>query len=91
MSERNINYFTGFPIIVGLSDPIAESNIGNKMLQSMGWSPGTGLGVDGSGIKTPVMATMRPRRQGLGMGEGPSSTSSSAHIKHTTNPQQKTL
>ena len=38
------------------------------MLQNMGWVPGMGLGADGSGIKTPVTAYVRPRRQGLGSG-----------------------
>lgn len=55
--------------IVGeFCDPIPESNIGNKMLQNMGWIPGMGLGSDGSGIKNPVTAYLRPRRQGLGAG-----------------------
>lgn len=49
-------------------DPIPESNIGNKMLQNMGWIPGMGLGTDGSGIKNPVCAFLRPKRQGLGAG-----------------------
>jgi len=49
------------------AEPIPESNIGNRMLQNMGWSPGSGLGAEGSGIKTPVVAYRRPRRQGLGI------------------------
>ncbi|KAL5009309.1 hypothetical protein ScPMuIL_014890 [Solemya velum] len=48
------------------SVPIPESNIGNRMLQSMGWSPGMGLGPEGSGIKIPVLPVARIRRQGLG-------------------------
>lgn len=59
-----------FVLISGLygteSEPIPETNIGNRMLQQMGWSPGQGLGADGSGIRTPIMASMRPHRQGLG-------------------------
>ena len=49
-------------------EPIPESNIGNKMLQNMGWTPGTGLGLDGLGIKNPVCAFLRPKRQGFGAG-----------------------
>ena len=53
--------------IVGQSaEPIPESNIGNRLLRSMGWAPGSGLGRDGKGIQTPVMAEKRPRRKGLG-------------------------
>ncbi|XP_060083558.1 G patch domain-containing protein 2-like isoform X1 [Ylistrum balloti] len=48
------------------AEPIPDSNLGSKMLQNMGWTPGSGLGSDGAGIKTPVMAYRRPRRQGLG-------------------------
>ncbi|CAH1792394.1 unnamed protein product [Owenia fusiformis] len=53
---------------VGLNaDPIPDTNIGNQMLQNMGWTPGSGLGATGEGITTPVQAYMRPRRQGLGV------------------------
>ncbi|XP_052275480.1 G patch domain-containing protein 2-like isoform X2 [Dreissena polymorpha] len=48
------------------SEPIPESNLGNRMLQQMGWTPGQGLGLNGAGIRTPVTATIRPHRQGLG-------------------------
>lgn len=48
------------------AEPIPDTNLGNRMLQGMGWTPGSGLGSDGGGIKTPVMAYRRPRRQGLG-------------------------
>lgn len=46
--------------------PIPENNIGNRMLQSMGWSPGMGLGPDGKGISEPVRAMQRPKGMGLG-------------------------
>ena len=49
-------------------DPIPESNIGNKMLKSMGWQPGQGLGASKSSmaIKEPIVAIKRPNRLGLG-------------------------
>ncbi|XP_045067191.1 G patch domain-containing protein 2 isoform X2 [Coregonus clupeaformis] len=46
--------------------PIPETNMGNRMLQSMGWSPGMGLGPEGRGITEPVRATQRPKGAGLG-------------------------
>lgn len=46
--------------------PIPETNVGNQMLRSMGWIPGTGLGRDGTGIIKPISANKRPRNQGLG-------------------------
>ena len=48
------------------ASPIPESNIGNKMLQNMGWKPGSGLGATGGGMTTPVLAYRRLRRAGLG-------------------------
>ena len=53
-------------IVGGSADPIPESNIGNRMLQNLGWKPGTGLGADGGGLMTPVMAVKRSGRHGIG-------------------------
>ncbi|XP_052769286.1 G patch domain-containing protein 2-like [Mya arenaria] len=55
-----------FGLVGGDSEPIPDTNIGNRMLQQMGWNPGQGLGIDGTGIRTPVLASTRPHRQGLG-------------------------
>ncbi|XP_077442633.1 G patch domain-containing protein 2 isoform X2 [Stigmatopora argus] len=46
--------------------PIPESNVGNRMLQSMGWSPGAGLGPEGRGVTEPIRALQRPKGAGLG-------------------------
>jgi len=48
------------------ASPIPDSNMGSRMLQSMGWSPGTGLGPEGRGITEPIRATQRPKGTGLG-------------------------
>lgn len=48
------------------SAPIPDTNIGNKMLQNMGWTPGSGLGAGGDGRKDPVIAYLRNGRTGLG-------------------------
>jgi len=50
----------------GEADPIPPSNIGNKLLRVMGWTPGTGLGTERNGIKDPVCAYLRPKGLGLG-------------------------
>lgn len=51
--------------------PIPEIEIGNKMLQDMGWIPGSSLGTEGSGIRMPVLTYRRPNRQGLGSNTHP--------------------
>ena len=53
-------------VVGGRAPPLAESNIGNRMLQEMGWRPGTGLGPQGSGIQDPILTYIRPRHLGLG-------------------------
>jgi RNA-binding protein 5/10 len=50
------------PTVEGLK----EDNIGNKMLQAMGWSEGQGLGKANQGIVEPVKAEMRQVGAGLG-------------------------
>ncbi|KAJ8752225.1 hypothetical protein K2173_003833 [Erythroxylum novogranatense] len=45
---------------------IDESNLGNRMLRSMGWHEGLGLGKDGSGMTEPVQAQGTESRAGLG-------------------------
>lgn len=46
--------------------PIDEGNVGNKMLRSMGWSTGTGLGLMAQGQVEPVPVVKRLKRRGLG-------------------------
>ena len=53
-------------IVGGEAEPLNETNVGNRMLQGMGWSPGMGLGPNGMGIKDPIVAHVRPRHVGLG-------------------------
>ncbi|KAJ2772984.1 squalene synthetase-like protein [Coemansia nantahalensis] len=45
---------------------VGASNIGHKMLQQMGWTPGTGLGAEEKGRAAPVDVTIRTGRRGLG-------------------------
>ncbi|RLN04657.1 uncharacterized protein C2845_PM13G08450 [Panicum miliaceum] len=39
---------------------------GSKMMEKMGFVPGSGLGRDGQGIATPLTAVRRPKSRGLG-------------------------
>ncbi|KAL3512919.1 hypothetical protein ACH5RR_025636 [Cinchona calisaya] len=45
---------------------IDENNVGNRMLRSMGWNEGSGLGKDGSGMVEPVQTQAMDGRAGLG-------------------------
>ncbi|XP_062579376.1 G patch domain-containing protein 2-like [Saccostrea cucullata] len=53
-------------VVGGNADPIPESNIGNRMLQDMGWVPGNGLGSE-----MVTQSFRRPKRQGLGCSSHP--------------------
>ncbi|VDN84563.1 unnamed protein product [Brugia pahangi] len=46
--------------------PIDDTNIGNKLLKSMGWQEGTGIGKNNQGIITPIATEMRVEGAGLG-------------------------
>nr|XP_054758316.1 G patch domain-containing protein 2-like [Lytechinus pictus] len=48
------------------AEPLSSGNVGSRMLQSMGWTPGSGLGAEGAGIREPVQAYIRPKNRGLG-------------------------
>uniref|UniRef100_H2Z1P0 G-patch domain-containing protein n=1 Tax=Ciona savignyi TaxID=51511 RepID=H2Z1P0_CIOSA len=48
-------------------DGIDNTNIGNQMLQKMGWREGSGLGKSRSGITAPIQVQQRSQGSGLGM------------------------
>lgn len=66
-SPSFLTFYQCFSGVVGENaPPIPDTNMGNRMLQSMGWSPGMGLGPEGRGITEPIRATQRPKGTGLG-------------------------
>ncbi|XP_045625016.1 SURP and G-patch domain-containing protein 1 isoform X2 [Procambarus clarkii] len=46
---------------------LTEDNVGYRMLKSMGWTEGMGLGAEGKGITAPVNQNGRSESQGLGV------------------------
>lgn len=48
-------------------DGLTSDNIGNKMLQAMGWQEGRGLGRHQQGITAPIGASLRTKGTGLGI------------------------
>lgn len=53
-------------LVGGDAPPIGEGNVGNQLLQGMGWKPGSGLGRQENGIQDPLFAELRPKTAGLG-------------------------
>nr|CDJ85937.1 Forkhead-associated and D111 G-patch domain containing protein [Haemonchus contortus] len=59
-------------VVVSKFDPVKplnEANKGFRLLQSMGWKEGEGLGKDGKGRQQPVESNVRSERAGLGSTE----------------------
>lgn len=66
LNSRNISAKPADGTIVGeKSTPIKEDNVGNQMLQKMGWMPGTGLGRDSKGAINHIPAIVKTKRTGL--------------------------
>lgn len=65
-TQRGLKSSETASVVGGEAKALNETNVGNRILQGMGWSPGMGLGPNGMGIKEPVVAHVRPRHIGLG-------------------------
>ncbi|RDD44991.1 G patch domain-containing protein 2 [Trichoplax sp. H2] len=46
--------------------PISSTNVGNRMLREMGWTPGTCLGTKDSGIIEPIKISVKNDKKGIG-------------------------
>lgn len=53
-------------VVGGNAPPIDESNLGNQLLQKMGWTPGVGLGSTGQGMQAPIEVVVKNNKRGLG-------------------------
>ena len=57
------------PANLSMSEMVHFSRIagsfGSRMLEKMGWAAGTGLGVEGAGIVTPIESKLRPQKMGI--------------------------
>ncbi|CAO3677555.1 unnamed protein product [Umbelopsis vinacea] len=66
-SRPNKNAAVARPVeAASVSNAMSESNVGARMLKSMGWRSGEGLGKEGTGIVAPVMAESYVKGAGLG-------------------------
>lgn len=52
--------------LANIQSAIPQSNIGFKMLKQMGYTPGSALGKEGSGLAEPVGLQIRRSRAGIG-------------------------
>ncbi|KAF7725814.1 hypothetical protein EC973_009237 [Apophysomyces ossiformis] len=52
--------------VASVKTPLADDNVGARMLKQMGWRRGEGLGKDGSGIVDPITAQQYAQGAGLG-------------------------
>ncbi|KAG2232245.1 hypothetical protein INT48_000895 [Thamnidium elegans] len=53
-------------IVAHNAAPIAETNVGHRMLAAMGWKQGEALGSKNEGIVAPIEAIIRKKGRGLG-------------------------
>ncbi|KAL6543745.1 hypothetical protein OROGR_010242 [Orobanche gracilis] len=64
--------------VITADKALDESNVVNRMLRSMGWNEGSGLGKDGSGMVEPVQAqAIETTRAGVGSHQAPAQESGS--------------
>ncbi|XP_022914707.1 RNA-binding protein 5-like [Onthophagus taurus] len=57
---------TELPVTASVSEPIGSENVGNRLLQKMGWTEGQGLGKSNQGRTTIIQAELHNSTVGLG-------------------------
>lgn len=62
-------------------EKLDSSNLGNRMLQSMGWTEGQGIGASGLGMQGPIETVRYAERAGIGSAPTTSATSSASMHK----------
>lgn len=64
-AKNKVRVFDGH-VVGSNAEAIAENNTGHQLLRKLGWSKGTGLGPNRSGIEEPLLAIVKITKLGLG-------------------------
>ena len=77
--SRGSKYNGDFTPVSSQETALNEENEGHKLLKRMGWTEGSGLGVEGSGIIEPIRETVKKDKTGIGSGSNEAVTEFSTY------------
>ena len=77
--SRGSKYNGDFTPVSSQELALNEENEGHKLLKRMGWTEGSGLGVEGSGIIEPIRETVKKDKTGIGSGSNEAVTEFSTY------------